>query len=102
MKLIKLSRKLRNFSVLFLLLILIGLLLYNFGTTIDSLNALLKYPQIGERRTNDTMSVPPLVNSFWGDSTAALENIPSDVLTRAGEVTIAEKTVLVDVSSIVS
>lgn len=95
MKLPKLSRKLRNLSALFLLLTVVAFILYNFGTTIDSLNALLKSPPIGVLRTTQTMSVPH-ISSFWGDSTNDLGHIPSDVRIRAEELTIAEKTVRVD------
>lgn len=105
MKLSKISQnaKLRNLSVLCVLMLSIGFIIYNFGTTLKDVDALVKAPFIKTLTTNENMSVQSSsIDSFWGDcnSINVETNIPKDVLARAGKLVLTEKTVSVDVSII--
>lgn len=87
-----LNFKLRNLAVLFLLMLSIGFIIYNFGTADKDLDT---FSRIRTLTTSNKMFVPS--SSFWDDKIDIEVNIPDDVLLRAEKVVIDEKTVLVDV-----
>lgn len=95
-KLLLRSAKLRNLSVLFVLMLSIVFLIYNLGTTVNHLKILV-------RKLTTNMSVESTsstINSFWDDSIKLEANIPADVLTLAEKILIADKAISVDVSTI--
>lgn len=95
---LSLNVKLRNIAFVFILLISIGLIAYNFGSVFKDLETLPRTRTV-EYRKSDKMSFPS-AKSFWDDSIDIEINIPDDVLVRAEKLIITEKTVLVDVSTI--
>lgn len=81
--------RLRNLGLLLLLLMAIGFtitIFYSFLLTIFT------YPSAMSVRSSNTL--------FWSDSIDIEKEIPVDVLSRADGLSIAEKTVSVDVSKV--
>lgn len=88
---------LRNFSVLLLLMLSVGYIIYNFGTSFEDLDELVKTPRMKTSILNKNMSLSD--KSFWSESDSISKtNIPDDVLSRAEDLVITEKSITVDVS----
>lgn len=94
-KLLSRSAKLRNLSVLFVLMLSIAFLIYNLGTAVNHLKIL-----VTTITTNMSVESSSSINSFWDDSIKLEANIPADVVTLAEKLLISDKTISVDVSTI--
>lgn len=92
---LSLNVKLRNIAVLIILLISVGFIAYNFGTSPKDLETLSRSVK---SRTSVNMALPS-DKSFWDDLIDIEMDIPDDVFVRAKKLVISEKTVLVDVST---
>ena len=94
-----LNRKVTLFAILCLLLILVVTIFHYLSTNLDKFGRFSKLRIVQGLRTESTMTDVVTIDTFWDKSFELTKKLPDEIISKADNVIVSDKTVSVDVSN---